>query len=442
MKIISPNCKIMKKHTIFTVSFLLISFLVFAQDRRTDKSVLTIATLNCEFLWDGVMPEEGSVDFPYKNSQTEAEEHMSKVAEIIKLKSPDIINLVEVENIDALTTFNNKFLSGLGYLPRLVNGKDNATGQDVCMLTRVDPEQFKRTDNRATVDGVNSGVSKNYFATFTINNLKIAFIGLHLVAFPNNPERSKQRNAQASVVASLGDSLIQAGYQLIVLGDFNDYDGDNEFADHQNNQPVSHVLQNIRGMNITTADDDLINLSKFDLQNTRYTAFWDKNENGVVDYPGEFSSIDHILISNQLAGKVQYVEIPHTHNPLEVTDHFMVFAMLKLESAPPPVSRIRMVRAMPNPEGNENTEEYIVLKNFGTSSVNIKDWYFTNPSGKKWIIGNVSINANQEIKIKRSELPMALRNNGDIIELKNKDNIQVHSFSYTYTQEGEEIFIE
>lgn len=432
----------MKKHSIFILSFMLISVFLFAQDRRTDKSVLTIATLNCEFLWDGVAPEEGNVDFPYKNSQTEAEEHMSKVAEIIKAKSPDIINLVEVENIDALTTFNNKFLAGLGYVPRLVKGKDNATGQDVCMLTRIDPEEFKRTDRRAPFGGATTGVSKNYYASFTIDSLKIAFIGLHLLAFPNNAARAAEREAQASVIVSLGDSLTQEGYKIIVLGDFNDYDGDSQYADHQNHQPVSHVLQRIREMNTATANDDLINLSKFVPQSLRYTAFWDANENGMADYPVEFSTIDHILISNQLADKVEFVEIPHEHNPIEVTDHFMIFARLKLESSSPVGSGIKMVRAMPNPEGNENEEEYIILKNAGTTPVNLKDWYVTNPSGKKWVIGNVTVNANQEIKIKRSNMPMALRNNGDFVELKNKDNIRVHSFSYTHTQEGDEIFIE
>jgi len=432
----------MKKRNISTALLLLISFLLLGQDRRTDKTVLTIATLNCEFLWDGVAPEEGNVNFPRKNSQTEAEEHMSKVAEIIKAKKPDIINLVEIENLAALTTFNNKFLTGLGYVPYLVNGKDNATGQDVCMLTRLDPEVFKRTDNKATYDGTTSGVSKNYFATFTISNIKLAFIGLHFIAFPNDPQRAKQRGAQASVIVSLGDSLIQAGYGLIVLGDFNDYDGDSEYADHLDHQPVSQVLSKLRGMNTSTANDDLINLSKFVSKDSRYTAFWDKNENNIIDYPGEFSSIDHILVSNQLMNKIEYVEMPHAHNSIEVTDHFMIFASIRLESAPEPLNGIKMLRAMPNPEGNENQEEYIILKNFGTTSINIKDWYFTNPTGKKWIIGNITIAPNQEIKIKRLNMPMALRNVGDFIELKNKDNIQVHSFTYTFTQEGEEVLIE
>ncbi len=47
-------------------------------DRRPDSSVLTVMTLNAEFLWDGVAPEEGQVNFPWKNSETEATEHMGK----------------------------------------------------------------------------------------------------------------------------------------------------------------------------------------------------------------------------------------------------------------------------------------------------------------------------------------------------------------------------
>ena len=40
-------------------------------------------TFNAEFLWDGVYPEEGQADFPWKGSLTEAEEHMRRIAEVI-----------------------------------------------------------------------------------------------------------------------------------------------------------------------------------------------------------------------------------------------------------------------------------------------------------------------------------------------------------------------
>lgn len=111
-----------------------------AEDRRTAPCGLSVMTLNAEFLWDGVEPEEGQVSFPWKGSQTEAEDHMRRVAEVIARSNPDIVNLVGVENLAALTTFNTKFLGDRGYRPYLVTGRDTFTGQDVGLLTRVDPE--------------------------------------------------------------------------------------------------------------------------------------------------------------------------------------------------------------------------------------------------------------------------------------------------------------
>jgi hypothetical protein len=113
---------------------------VLAEDRRAAPCRLTVMTFNAQFLWDGVAPEEGQVEFPWKNSQTEAEDHMQRVAQVIAQSDPDIINLVEVEGIEALTTFNTKFLAGRGYRPYLVKGTDTFTGQDVGLLTRIDPE--------------------------------------------------------------------------------------------------------------------------------------------------------------------------------------------------------------------------------------------------------------------------------------------------------------
>ena len=127
------------------ISFLILILLVFvdADDRRTDKTKLVIMTLNTEFLWDGLEPEEGRVDFSWKGSPSEAEDHMRRIAEIIIMCNPDIVNLVEVENKDALDKFNDNFLTGRGYTAYFVKGKDTYTGQDVALLTRIDPEGRK-----------------------------------------------------------------------------------------------------------------------------------------------------------------------------------------------------------------------------------------------------------------------------------------------------------
>ena len=74
-------------------------------------------TFNAEFLWDGVNPEEGSANFPWKGNQALAEEHMRKIAQVIIENNPDIINLVEVENLNALSRLNDRFLQNRGYYP-------------------------------------------------------------------------------------------------------------------------------------------------------------------------------------------------------------------------------------------------------------------------------------------------------------------------------------
>ena len=235
---------------IFMVVTVLFSEAAFAEDRRQDPSQLVIMTLNAEFLWDGVSPEEGRVDFQWKNSKSEAEAHMQDVAEIIIQSDPDMVNLVEVENQQALQTFNQNFLAGRGYEPYLIKGKDTFTGQDVALLTRIDPEdnQIHRYNEKGQSGTVSKSVSKNYFSKFSINGESVALVGLHFLAFPNRSDRRFKREAQADAIRDLGVSLQDEGFSLVILGDFNDYDGESDSLDHIDSTPITNVLQIIRGL--------------------------------------------------------------------------------------------------------------------------------------------------------------------------------------------------
>ena len=102
-----------------------------AADRRSNQNQLSIMTFNGEFLWDGVNPEEGQVDFDWKNNPTAAAAHMADIAAIIQQHDPDIINMVEVESLVALETFVSNHLANSGYVAYLVKGADSFTGQDV-----------------------------------------------------------------------------------------------------------------------------------------------------------------------------------------------------------------------------------------------------------------------------------------------------------------------
>ena len=435
----------MKRTLVWALALtILLAIGVSADDRRTDKSMLVIMTLNAEFLWDGVDPEEGQVVFDWKGSQTEAEEHMQEIADVIIRVDPDMVNLAEIENIEALTTFNDKFLAGRGYEPYLVKGKDTFTGQDVALLTRIDPVggQIERDDSRATVGDVNKGVSKNYFAKFDLgDSRKIALVGLHFLARPTSSSRRLAREAQAEVIRSRAVTLAQDGFEVVVLGDFNDFDGNSDSLDHIDSTPITNVLLNIRGMDPDNAADDLLNVAALVPKPERFTAFYDRNDNDGIDPPKEFTSIDHILLSQELVAEVEVVTIPHNHDPRFVTDHFAVVVHLDFDDTAPPADTVRMVRLLPNPPGSENKNEEITLKNFTSQSVNLTGWTVRDAAGKSWSLDSLGTLAPGEEKtIKRDGQRMALNNRGDTVDLIDPQGVVVQTITYARVAEGEEVF--
>lgn len=302
-------------------------------DVRQDKQTLTIMTFNVQLLWDGEEPEEGRLEFPWKGNKEKAYEHMKKVAEVIRSENPDIVNLVEVENINALNTFNKEFLKDLGYRAYLVNGRDTYTGEDVALLTKINPEGKKiyRDDRLGVSRDVKKSVSKNYYAYFNINGLKFVLIGIHFLAEPLNTNRIDQRQAQAEAIRSLAQEKWKEGYQVAIVGDFNDYDGDPKYLDHIDSTPITRVMVDIRSMDENTSLDDLINVASLVPKGDRYTDFYDKNSNGKIDAPKELTSIDHILLSSELASRVISAQILHTYDPQDVSDHFPVLVRIRFQ---------------------------------------------------------------------------------------------------------------
>ncbi len=412
-----------------------------ASDTRVDKSILKIMTLNAEFMWDGVVPEEGQVVFEWKNSQTEAEEHMQEVAEIIIRNNPDIVNLVEIENKDALDTLNNNYLQGRGYKVYFDKGKDTYTGQDMGLLTRIDPENNSiQHDNRKGVSGtLSKSVSKNYVSTFDIDGRKLCIIGLHFLSRPSDTSRKLKREAQADAIRSMAIEKLNQGYAMIILGDFNDYDGETGSKDHIDSTPITSVLSMIKGMNPNDTNDDLINVSSFIPKATRYTAFWDANRNSEINRPNEFTSIDHILLSPNLATLVNSVDIPHDYDPRFVTDHFPVVVRLQLNSTT--TNQIRITALIPNPSGNENQNEEITIKNFNNHSISVVGWIVKDLAGYTWKLDSLgTLAANTEKTIKRSGQAMALNNKGDTVDLINSSGTILQTVTYTRALEEEVIY--
>ena len=392
-------------------------------DRRDDPERLTVMTFNAEFLWDGRGREEGQVDFPWKGNPDEADDHMRAVSEVIKRSKADIVNLVEVESKVALDHLNDQFLAGEQYTAHLTKGTDTYTGQDVGLLTRIDPLAFDRTEQAGSSATATKVVSKNYYAKFRVGEHDIAVIGLHFLAHPNSPSRAADREAQADAMRNLAVSLFNEGYQIIMLGDFNDYDGEELSRDHINSHPITDVLEIARELDPADSRDDLINVARLLDQSQRYTAFWDKNQNDRIEHPYELTGIDHILTSPALSRLIESVSVDHAHDPRLVSDHFPVVVTFDFSRPTSPSQSstadrrtVIIVSVLPNPGGDERTDEQATLRNDSASIVQLTGWRLRDAAGRTWTLTG-TLPPNGTVTISRDGQPMALNNDGDTIDL-------------------------
>jgi len=303
-------------------------------DRRSDKTKLTIASFNTEWLF---LTGEGKSDCPgsgcpWKN-ETTAVAHLKTIAKVLTDINADIVNIVEVQNCNVLTKLNQQ-IPHLKYLPYLVQGTDTATGQNVGILTRVDPiEDIKRTTNRVeypisgskcgSTNKGTSAVSKHYYTRFKVEGLSkpLAMIGLHFLAFPDDKSRCVQREAQATVIKQLSKELKDS--YIVVLGDMNDFDPD--IVDASEDVPISQVLNILKGTELTNVAMKIQDVSQ------RYSCWYDRNANCQND-EGELTMIDHLLISKDLpfVDSHYYHGYPPSCNTLD-SDHWPVLATIDIK---------------------------------------------------------------------------------------------------------------
>jgi len=293
-------------------------------DRRSDKTKLRLVQYNVEWLFIDYYspmncPGNGCT---WKNS-TEALLHLDYVVNIIKEVNPDIINFCEVEGCDELNMLKDK-LDG-SYIPYLKKGTDSSTGQNVGMLTRIDPLKslyrsdlkfnYPITDSNCGYTGSSgsSGVSKHYITEFEFNGMHIAFISAHLLAIPTDPSRCAQREAQALVLQSVIYDFINKDYEIIMLGDFNDYDA--EILDINSNKPISKVLDILKGLQGDLAGKyELYSAAETIPQDERYSDWWDSDNNCNTASIKDYSMIDHILVTDKIRKNIINTFIYHGYD--------------------------------------------------------------------------------------------------------------------------------
>src|SRR5688572_7792056 len=299
-------------------------------DRRPDPSRLTVAVLNARFLFDGREPE-GEGGFPWKGNAARAREHLRDIAELVRTLSSDLIHISEVEDLETLERLALE-VGDPTYRAYLVPGRDDFTRQNVGLLSRIDPTRpLFRTEEWSVGPGGGpaQGVPKHYAAVLPIEDMEVLVVGIHLLAFPSDPERAPRRESQAEVLRRL--AVAEGSGQereVVVLGDFNDFDP--EVPDVAGNVPISRTLETVRALRREDPTDDLGNAALRLAPSERYSAFHDANANGVDDGLSERSLTDHILLSPRLHARIASARVLGGHDPLEITDHFPLEVTLDL----------------------------------------------------------------------------------------------------------------
>ncbi len=272
-------------------------------------------------------------------NQSAASTHIQTIGSRIAVFAPDLANLCEVESVNELNML--KF-NGTAHL---VKGTDTATGQNVGLLSRLPVNtELRRVSNTykypienstcGYTGGVGStGVSKHYYTVFDGGDDvgPFALVGVHLLAYPTDPTRCAEREAQAVILQELVWNLTTTGYDIVVMGDFNDYDGD--IVDAQNDKPLSSVLDIVKGQQGPYAGKyELMNAAAWLNQTERWSDWWDKNGDCVGTY-NEMTMIDHVLLSPNLFARVKNVEIWHNYDEYcgkWDSDHYPVIVDLDL----------------------------------------------------------------------------------------------------------------
>jgi endonuclease/exonuclease/phosphatase family metal-dependent hydrolase len=162
--------------------------------------------------------------------------------------------------------------------------------------------------------------------------MNIAFIGTHFVAIPTESSRCAQREGQASVLQPVIANYINKGYEVIFLGDLNDFDG--IVLDVNSNKPTSQVLEILKGnFGEYKGKYELISAAESVVQTQRYSDWYDSDDNCNTQSNKDYSMIDHVLVTSGIKNKISDVFFYHGYSEYCGTynsDHYPVVIDLNL----------------------------------------------------------------------------------------------------------------
>ena len=301
--------------------------------RRSGKSatggLLTVAAWNVEWLFDGI---NDPLPVPPRNAAFSVASKIQAIAAVLREMNADIVHMAEVENCAILDSVAANWNSS--YKPLMISGTDSYLRQQVALLTHVWPKSaLTRSTERVELiaEGQRSGstgLSKHLIADFSIAGRELRILGLHLKARPHQPDARVKREGQARIAQNIIHEALRMGEDVIVLGDFNDFDSD--VPDPSGEVPSSKVLRLLKDVD-NDGRPDLWNVLRRVPVSERYSSWYDRNHDGRFQYD-ERQLIDHILVSNSLTDAIQDAGIFHRHDPTLVSDHWPVWVKINLEA--------------------------------------------------------------------------------------------------------------
>ncbi len=321
-----------------------------AEKPTTEGTPLRIVAFNVEILRAPRVRAGQIQRYRFDHARTQ---HHERVANIIEILRPDILNLEEVtcrESVDLLLKILHE--KGLtDYRGYHIENSDSYTGMDVALISRLEPDKvegkqirhfYSKADDPTwrqaySFEGFDgskgrgtSSISRNAVYFFTIGGHKLGFLGLHLKSNPSNARANAKRSAEAEVARRIvRGEIVSRGYLPIILGDLNDYDPD--VPDRDNTRSTAtKVLANLKNYDSKKKGDELTNVATLMPRVAdRYSSHWDWNENGARDPQDVFTLIDHILLPTEMMPYVERAFIAHGLS-LNTSDHFPVVVDLRL----------------------------------------------------------------------------------------------------------------
>lgn len=250
---------------------------------------------------------------------------MQYVAKVVSDLNPDIMNVCEVEGINEMEILRQSTINADEYQVYLKKGTDTATGQNVGLMTKITPTtNLSRTEEKMAYPLAGSncgytgapgtvGVSKHYITEFMIYGRPTLFIGLHLLAYPEDTTRCAEREAQAQIIQNVISPYIETNKgEVIVLGDLNDFDG--RVLDANRNVPTSRVLDILKGLDGNKKGKyELMSASQKIPEVERFSDWWDQNAD-CFSTANEFSLIDHVLVTPFLFDKIESAFVYHGYD--------------------------------------------------------------------------------------------------------------------------------